>query len=122
MDIFYELMTIGKNIFDATSIIMCLISDVKGRETTILTERDKKTLKRASNKLNKALGVIKKLSKENDDYKITIIIGAYEIPIVAFERTIQESALSNEWTPEQLRVLENYTHQAVYSIMIGGRY
>ena len=69
MDIFYEFMTVGKNTFDATSIIMRLISDVKGRETTTLTERDKKTLKRASNKLNKAQGVIKKLLKENRQKK-----------------------------------------------------
>ncbi len=42
MDIFYELMTVGKSTLDATSIIMRLISDIKGRETTTLTERDKK--------------------------------------------------------------------------------
>ena len=121
MDIFYELMTVGKSTLDATSIIMRLISDVKGRETTTLIERDKKTLKRASCKLKKVQGVIKKISKENDDYKIRLLLGGDEILIGAFERAIQKSALSKEWTPEQLRLLENFTHQVVYSIMIAGR-
>ena len=122
MDIYYRFMAIGKSTFDATSIIMRLISDVKGRETTTLTERDKKTLKRASNKLKKAQGVIKKFSKENDDYKMTLIAGEYEIVIAAFESTIQESALSKEWTPEQLRALESFADQVVFSTMISERY
>ncbi|MCR5572171.1 MAG: hypothetical protein K6F57_00130 [Candidatus Saccharibacteria bacterium] len=111
-------MTIGKSTLDATSIIMHLISDVKARETTILTERDKKRLNRASNKLEKAQGVIKKISKENDDYKIMILLRGDGILIGAFERTIRESALSEEWTPEQLRLLESLADQVVYSFMI----
>ena len=118
MDIFYEFMTVGKNTFDATSIIMRLISDVKGREATALTERDKKTLKRASNKLKKAQGVIKKLLKENNDKKMMTIIVDYKILIGAFGHFVQKSALSEEWTPEQLRVLESYTHDVVCSTMI----
>lgn len=120
MDIFHELMTVGKNTFDATNIIMRLVSDVKGRGVTTLTERDKKTLKRASSKLNEAQSVIKKLLKENNDKEMRIIIGAHRILIGAFELTIQESVLSDEWTPEQLRLLESYTHQVVYSTMIAG--
>ena len=45
----------------------------------------------------------------------------YRIIIGALNNTVKETVSSNEWTTEQLRLLDDLSNQVVHSIMISER-